>query len=140
MDSKLDMCAHSTTAGIPIAPGIGKRLRSDLAFACGDARRSAGVRLLAGVDAEARGDLLEAVEALAQIVLELTGIGRAQLEAEAVQLGRQRVAELARLVIREIEPQHAFKVTTRRAQTRVSWQVSHTNHNPKPAFWAVVDF
>jgi len=41
-------------------------------------------RLLRGFDREPRGDVLQPLETLAQVVLELPGIGGAQLEAQAV--------------------------------------------------------
>ena len=63
------------------------------------------------------GDLLEPVEALAQVVLELANLGGAQLDPHAVQLRGQRAAELARLVVREIQPRHALKVTLAVAET-----------------------
>jgi hypothetical protein len=51
-------------------------------------------------------------------VLELANLGGAQLDAHAVQLRGQRVAELARLIVREIQPRHALKVTLAVAETR----------------------
>src|SRR5262249_22987824 len=54
--------------------------------------------------------------------LEVADVGRAQLEAHAVQLRFQRAAELVCLFFGELQPHHTFKVTisgpARRAPAR----------------------